>query len=292
MNTVSPRAPRVLRTIAVIGVVVAIIGTIVIWTFLGNLEETTDRSLLIGEQVTVTLTETIDVADQVLAAIDDGLVTIESTLTTVDEVLQSTAGLAEATGSLAATLPTSFDGIDAALATVQQLGETVDSTLQALSSIPFGPDYDPETPFPEAVADLRAVLQPIGDDLAQISSELQNFADGSGQMTSEIDALVSDLQNTREALSGIDGLLDQYRDATADAAELAAETRGNLETSMTLMRVVLVALGLLLVLSQFVPWTLADALDRRESEADDAVGDRAGPDPDPNPSLPPAADPS
>ncbi len=131
------------------------------------------------------------------------------------------------------------------------------------------------------------MLQPIGDDLAQISDEFQNFADGSGQMTAEIDALVTDLQNTREALSGIDGLLDQYRDATADASELAAETRGNLESSITLMRVVLVALGLLLVLSQYVPWTLADALERRDTDVDDGVGD-----PDPDPPLPPAADPS
>ena len=60
---------------------------------------------------------------------------MQSTLGTLDEVLQSTAGLADATGSLSAALPASFENIDAALATVQQLGETVDSTLSALSSI-------------------------------------------------------------------------------------------------------------------------------------------------------------
>ncbi len=75
-------------------------------------------------------------------------------------------------------------------------------------------------------------------------------------------------------------------------SELAAETRGNLETSITLMRVVLVALGLLLALSQYVPWTLADALERRDTGADDDVDDGTGRDPDPDPPLPQAADPS
>ena len=45
------------RLVAVAGVLVAIVGTVVIWVFLSDLEDTTDRSLLIGEQATVTLNE-------------------------------------------------------------------------------------------------------------------------------------------------------------------------------------------------------------------------------------------
>lgn len=271
MSAVSPRAPTLLRAFAVAGVLVAIIGTIVIWVFLGDLEDTSDRSLLIGEQATVTLNNTIDVAEQVLNAVDDGLTTVQSTLSTIDDVLQSTAGLADATGSLAATLPASFDNIDTALATVQRLGETVDSTLSALSSLPFGPDYNPDVPFPQAVGDLRQALVPIGDQLATISTELQDFASGSGDLTAQIDSLTSDVERTRTALSGTDDLLAQYRQATTEAGRLAAETRDQLSGSMTRMRVVLVALGLLLALSQFVPWTLAALIEDRRQEPRDVV---------------------
>ena len=228
MNTIPMRAPTVLRSIAVAGVLVAIIGTIVIWVFLSDLEDTTDRSLLIGEQAAVTLNDTIDVAEQVLDAVDDGLLTVQSTLSTLDEVLQTTAGVAEATGSLSSTLPASFENIDAALATVERLGETVDSTLSALSGLPFGPDYDPDVPFPDAVADLRAALDPIAQDLTTISTELQNFASGSGDLTTQIDSLQSDVRRTRAALSGTDDLLAQYRQATTEAGQLAAETRDQL----------------------------------------------------------------
>jgi uncharacterized phage infection (PIP) family protein YhgE len=271
MNAVSRRAPTILRSIAVAGVLVAIIGTIVIWVFLSDLEETTDRSLLIGEQAAVTLEDTIDVAGQVLDAVDEGLLTVQSTLSTLDDVLQSTAGLADATGSLSATLPTSFDNIDAALATVQNLGETVDSTLSALSSLPFGPDYNPAVPFPQAVGDLREALDPISAQLTTISSELQNFASGSDDLTAQIDALTADVERTRDALSGTDDLLAQYRQATTEAGQLAADTRDQLSGSMTRMRITLVALALLLALSQFVPWTLAALLEDRRMEPREVV---------------------
>ena len=271
MNTVPMRAPTVLRSIAVAGVLVAIIGTIVIWVFLSDLEDTTDRSLLIGEQAAVTLNDTIDVAEQVLDAVDDGLVTVQSTLSTLDEVLQTTAGVAEATGSLSSTLPESFDNIDAALATVERLGETVDSTLSALSGLPFGPDYDPDVPFPDAVADLRSALDPIAQDLTSISTELQNFAAGSGDLTTQIDSLQSDVRRTRAALSGTDDLLAEYREATTEAGLLAAETRDQLSGSMTRMRIVLIALAALLAISQYVPWTLAALIETRRKEPRDVV---------------------
>ena len=265
MNTIPQRAPTILRSIAIAGVLVAIIGTVVVWLFLGDLEQTTDRSLLIGEQATVTLNETIDVAEQVLDAVDDGLSTVEATLGTIDEVLQSTAGLADATGSLSSALPGTFENIDAALATVENLAETVDSTLSALSSIPFGPDYDPDVPFPEAVGNLRAALDPISEQLARISTELDNFAAGSGDLNAEIDSLVADVDRTRDALAGTDDLLAQYRQTTTEAGQLAAETRDNLSGSVTRMRITLIGLALLLALSQFVPWTMAALIEERRA---------------------------
>jgi uncharacterized phage infection (PIP) family protein YhgE len=203
--------------------------------------------------------------------VDEGLLTVQSSLSTLDDVLQSTAGLADATGSLSATLPTSFDNIDAALATVQNLGETVDSTLSALSSLPFGPDYNPSVPFPEAVGDLRQALDPISAQLTTISGELQNFASGSDDLTAQIDALTADVERTRDALSGTDDLLAQYRQATIEAGQLAADTRDQLSGSMTRMRITLVALALLLALSEFVPWTLAALLDDRRVEPREVV---------------------
>lgn len=269
MNELDARTPTVLRAIAVLGVVVAIVGAIAAWQFLSDLEETTDRSLLIGEQATVTLEETIDVADSVLVAVDEGLLTVESTLGTLQQMLESTSGLADASGELSATLPQSLADIDAALLTVQRLGETVDSTLARLSDLPFGPNYDPAVPFPDAIANVRQALDPIGEQLDAIAVELQEFANGSGDLDADIVNLRADLDRTREALSGTDELLDRYREAAADAGRLAVATRNDLAASVDWMRFLLVVLALLLAVSQLVPWTLAAVLEgRRLAEPD------------------------
>lgn len=256
----SRRAAVILRTIAVVGVVIAIAGTIVVWQFLGDLDRNTERSLIIGEDAAVTLTETIDVADQLVTSLDGGLSTLESTLRTVDDAVRSTEDLAASTGSLASTLPESFDEIDSALAAVESLGETVDSTLSALSSVPFGPDYDPAVPFPDAIAELRRAFDPIGDDLRSISAELGAFGDDSESMRDDIDSLAADITGTREALAGTQVLLDQYRTTAEDARDLAATSRSDLSTSMAATRWVVIAVGLLIAISQYVPWTLADSL--------------------------------
>ena len=247
--------------IAVLGVVVAVVGTVVIWDFLGDLETSTERSLLIGEQVTATLTDTIDVAEEVLTAVDSSLATVQATLETLSDVVASTSGLAGAASSLSSTLPAGFENIDAALATVESLGGTVDSALTTLSQLPFGPDYDPETGFADAVQGLRDSIDPIAQDVTTISTELENFASSTDELTAQIDALVPDVEQARQALTGTDELLDQYREATVEANQLAASTRDQLSGSMTRTRWVLVALGLLLALTQYVPWTLAGMIE-------------------------------
>jgi hypothetical protein len=261
VSGVLTRAPTLLRVIAIIGLVVAIGGTIVIWVFLDDLETTSDRSLLIGQQATTALTETIDVAGQVLDAVDGGLATVQESLGTIDDVLQSTAGVAGAVGSMAANLPPGFAAIDSSLATLEGLATTIDSTLTSISGLPIVPDYNPKVPFSEAVGNLRDAITPIAENIGTVSTELQDFAAGSGDLSSQLDSLAADVQNTRDALSGTDALLEQYRVATTEANQLATDTRNELAGSMDRMRVLIIALGLLLVLFQFVPWTLAQVLE-------------------------------
>jgi hypothetical protein len=94
---------------------------------------------------------------------------------------------------------------------------------------------------------------------------LLRFAEGSDGLTTEIGSLVGDVQRTRDALAGTDVLLDGYREAAIAAGELATSSRGDLSSSIKLARAVLVALGVLLVISQYVPLTLASSLDTRRS---------------------------
>ena len=66
------RAGAIMQTIAVIGVVVAAFAAVVAWTFVGDLDRNLDQSLAIGEDAAATLSETIDVAEDVIESLDQG----------------------------------------------------------------------------------------------------------------------------------------------------------------------------------------------------------------------------
>ena len=253
----SRAAATCFRVIAAFGVVTGVLLGVTGWVFLSELDETLDESLQIGVSASASVLETIDVAESLIESLDAGLVTVGATLGAVESSLGDTAGVASTTASLSATLPESFDDIDVALSTVESLSAVIDSTLSGLSSVPFGPDYDPEVPLPEAVGNLREAFDPIGDDLTRLTTELQTFADGSADVSAQIDAVRADLTDTRMALADSAALLDDYRSTASDAGQLAASSRGDMSRAFTLARLAVLALGLFVVVAQFVPWWLA-----------------------------------
>ena len=239
--------------IAAIGFVTAIIGTIVAFQLIGQLGTNVDRSLRIGEETLVTLDDTIDAADEVVTSVQSGLTTIEATLGTVNESVGDTTELASTTSALASALPANLERVDDALATLEQLGGTIDDVLSGVSNIPFAPDYDPAVPLDEAVAGVREGLAPLTGDLRGIADELDQLASGSGDLRGQLTDLADDVASTRRALEGSSALLDQYRASASDALALARASREDLDTDRTRSRVMVVVLGLTIALGQAVP---------------------------------------
>lgn len=265
---------RCFRTIAVFGVVTAVVLGVTGWLFLTDLDENLDRSLQIGEAASVSVIETIDVAERLIETLDAGLETVGATLGAVESSLGDTAGVASTTASLSASLPQSFDDIDVALSTVESLSGVIDSTLSSLSSVPFGPDYDPEVPLPVAIGNLRDAFGPIGDDLTLLTAELQAFADGSADIGDQIDAVRSDLVETRVALADSAALLDDYRSTASEAGRLATSSRSDMARGFTLARLAVILVALFVVVAQFVPWWLAGHLppDRVSASPEPSTG--------------------
>lgn len=253
-------AASAFKGIAVFGVVTGLVLGVTGWLFLTELDDNLDQSLQIGETASVSVIETIDVAEQLIESLDAGLETVGATLGAVESALGDTAGVASTTASLSASLPQSFDDIDVALATVESLSGAIDAALNGLSSVPFGPDYDPEVPLPVAIGNLREAFDPIGDDLTRLTTELQTFAEGSDDIGARVDGVRGDLAETRSALASSSDLLDDYRRTATDAGLLAASSRGDMARAFTLARLAVLMLALFVVVAQFIPWWLSGRL--------------------------------
>jgi methyl-accepting chemotaxis protein len=258
--TIDPRAGAIMQTVAVLGVVVALVVTAVVWRFLGDLDRNLEQSLLIGEDAASSLVDTIDVADQVVADLDAGLRTLDRTLVTVASTTGDTGDVAASAAEIAGRLPASFDEVDTALASVESLSGSIDAALRAVSRVPLGPDYDPETPLPDAIGEVRDAFGPIGDDLSALADRLEGFAGGTDDLTSDLDAVRADLDATRASLSDSDALLERYRATATDAVELARSGREDFDTSLGRTRLAVLLLGAFLVVGQYVPWYLGRRL--------------------------------
>lgn len=257
-------AAKCFRAIAVFGMVTGLLLGVTGWLFLADLDENLDQSLQIGESASASVLETIDVAETLIESLDAGLETVGATLGAVESSLGDTAGVASTTASLSATLPQSFDDIDVALSTVESLSGAIDAALTGLSSVPFGPDYDPEVPLPVAIGNLREAFDPIGDDLTRLTTELQTFAEGSDDVGARVEAVRADLADTRVALADSKALLDDYRSTAREAGRLATSSRDDMSRAFTLARLAVLVLALFVIVAQFVPWWLAGRLSDRQ----------------------------
>jgi ABC-type transporter Mla subunit MlaD len=250
------RAGAIMQVIAVVGVVVAIVGGAVGWVFLSDLDRNLDQSLAIGADAASALSDTIDVADQVVTDLDAGLGDLLAILDTVVATTGDTGDMASTAADVAGRLPATFDDVDTALGTVEQLSGTVDGALRTLSAVPFGPDYDPDEPLPDAVADLRSAFEPIGADLEELSTSLESFSGRTTDLADEVDAIRTDVERTRSSLDESDRLLDRYRETAADAERLAVTSRDDFDQSLRWARWTAIALAAFVVVAQFVPWWL------------------------------------
>lgn len=265
-DTVESPSRRTIGTafvaIAAFGAVVSLVGTVVVWQFVGSLSRDTDRSLELAVDALVAIDATLDVADELVTSLDDGLAGVASTLEVVGATIEDTAQVASATAGVAAEVAPTLDRVDDALGSLSSISGAIDSTLRQLSRLPFGPSYDPDTSIVTVLDDLRDDLGPIGERLDAAAVELDGFAGTTGELRDEVDGLAADVDAIRTSLAGSAALVEVYRTTVADAAELADTTRGDLGDDLARTRLVIVLAGFALVLAQAVPLWLGLELRR------------------------------
>ncbi len=253
-------AGRTMVGVAVFGLVLSIVGTVVAYQLVGQLGRSSDQSLALGQEALVSLDATLVLADGFLDAVDGGLGGVSATLEAVAGTVEGTTAVAGATAELADEIVPSLERVDEGLGSLESAAGTVDTVLRQLSQIPFGPSYDPETSFDQALGDVRQDLAPIAESLRRTSEDLARFADGSEDLEGELLALRAEVETVRSSLTGSGALIQDYRRTAAEAARLADRTRGDLGDDLGRSRIVIVLMGISVAVGQIVPAWLGRTL--------------------------------
>jgi methyl-accepting chemotaxis protein len=254
------RAGRLMIALGVVGAIVAVFGTIGGWIFVGQVAAASDDSLDVTVQALDALDDTIDLADDVLVSTVDAVDALGGTLDAVSTSFDSGAAAIDEVAVLADTLGPSLADAGETVRALEGVGGQIDDVLGGLSNLPFGPDYDPDDGLGDTFGRLADTLEDLPRQLESTSSSLTDFTDNAGPLQAEldrfadsVDAIVADMANTGT-------LVDQYRTSVDDTRNLAIETKNDLDLSVAMMRVLLVAGGVTLLLGQIVPLWLGRSL--------------------------------
>jgi methyl-accepting chemotaxis protein len=256
------RAGRLMIGLGVVGAIVAVFGTIGGWIFVGQVADASDDSLVVTVQALDAVDDTIDLAEEVLTSTVDAVDALAGTLAAVSGSFETGTAAIDEVAALADTLGPSLTDAGATVRTLERVGGQIDDALGALSSVPFGPDYDPDNGLGDTFGRLAATLEELPPQLESTSASLTDFTGSASTLQSELDRFALSVGAIAVDLADTEALVEQYRSSVEDARRLAVETKDDLDVSVTMMRVLLVAGGVTLLLGQIVPlWLGRSRLD-------------------------------
>jgi methyl-accepting chemotaxis protein len=246
-------AGTAMLAIAAFGVLVAVVGTVVAWQFVGQLSQSTEQSLTLAADALATMDDTLDLADELVTSLDDGLDGVASSLLILTEVVDDTTSVAGSTARLAESLAPGLEGVDRALGSLTSIASAADTTLRELSRLPFGPNYNPGAPIDDEIRAVREDLGPVIATLRDTASELEVLAESSDEFTTELVSLAANVVELRNSVAGSSALIDEYRATVSESARLAEATRADLDRDLSRSRLLIVLLGLSFAAGQVVP---------------------------------------
>jgi hypothetical protein len=243
---------RGLVVVGIVGVVAALVATVVGVRLLGQLDRALTDSVAVASDAIDALGATVEIAGDTTRQLT---VTLERTATTTRDL---SGAIGDAEVVLRATAEVSEDqiagsvaGVEDALPALVQVAAVVDRTLSALTLVPFGPDYDPEEPLDDSLRTVQAELDGLPEALREqadlvrdASRDLRTVRVGTGAIADDLDGLVATLEGTTE-------LLERYEATAGDARDLVAGQE--LTGQLTAARVLVLILGVAVALGQLVP---------------------------------------
>lgn len=255
--------------IAAVGVAVALVGTVVAWQLVGEVDSALDGSLAITEESVATIEDTITLSDQVIGDLSAGLGTLDATLLELQRGIGDAQPVLEDVGRLTTEVPAALEEFQGTLDDVAGAAGEIDAILVQLSQIPFAPEYDPRSSLATQLDALSTDLDPVIETLRGSSGNLAQLTESTGAVRSAIGTLARDVQAIDQRLEASAGLVGRYRQQAGRASDLAAESRADLGDRVATMRILVVLGGVLFAVSQFVPlWVGIELLDSGDVRAD------------------------
>ncbi|NKQ35981.1 MAG: hypothetical protein HF973_10260 [Chloroflexi bacterium] len=295
----------IMLIIGVVGLLIGIGGVYASSQFIDTMGERLDKALVLTSDSLNNLVSTLDVARSTLVETNKTMETVQQSLTGVGKTLSDTKPMIEQSSTIVTQeIPDSIEAMQETLPAIEQAAGTIDKTLSTLSSfkieqeilgIPIGFDlgieYDPSTPFDQAIADVGDSLEGMPETLRGLETHLDTTAENLDLMSQDMDQLSANLGGINEELAKLDPIMVEYirivNEANSDLQDIQAELASLFQTLKTvalvlfswfaLMQIVPLYLGYELVTGQRDPdqYVTEDELDEELAKTNQKQADTA-----------------
>ena len=266
------RLVPLLRGVAAVGLLAALMGLVVGWGLLSQAGTALEESLVLTGDTLEALDASAGVAADSVEVLGTSLAGLADTAAALDTAFDDGELLLEDLGELVRRdVAESIAAIDDALPGLIRVASTIDTTLSALSALPFGPSYDPSESFADALRTLGVSLEGLPEQLEEQAGLIESSADSLGDVGEGVSDLVDDLAGFQTTLDDTAALLDTYDATLAEGTTLVADAADGFGRQIVLGKVVVVLFCLAFAGAQLVPLHIAAVADvaRRDAAPSD-----------------------
>jgi methyl-accepting chemotaxis protein len=240
--------------IGCVGVAISLVAALVGQVVIGDIDNSVDDSLVLTNKALDVVLDSINVTTTIVDTVKSGVNSIGTTLTTVTSSMdQTSAAINSSTEFIGGSLPDALDAVSNVMPTIQSVANSIDDALRFLSRAPFGPNYNPAKPFDEAIGQLATAIDPLPEQLRQLSQNFAGLGSSSQAISAQLSTLANDVHRLDEQLGQVSTLVDRYTKTATEAKLLATVSRSQLSSSARNARVLLVLFGLVFAFGQIVP---------------------------------------
>ena len=255
------RIGRAVTVAAVVAAITCLVGAVVAWHLLGELQDRSATSLRLVASTLRNVDDSLAIAQDVTGTVSNSLDTIEQSLATLTQGVEDGATALDAVADLTEDVPPALDRLDGTLVTVREAAAIVDTALDAIDQLPIGPTI-PDARLAASLDGVRGDLRPIAEDLRSSTSSIRSLAGSSGELVTQIGALGDDLAELDESLERSTELLERYRADAGAALVLAQDSLNDLDRDILLSRVLVVILAVTIAIGQIAPFHIGRELAR------------------------------
>jgi hypothetical protein len=255
-----PKAGLRTRLIATVIVALSLVGTAVGLVIVQTLSTDARSSVSVSKSALDAISKTIDAVDDVAsstsASLDATSISVGSASATLDGAASTIEGVAD---FLESDLPDTVESIQMSMPAAIQTANAVDGTLRALSL--FGVDYDPDESFGESLSRVNEALAALPDDIRIQSDALRLLTPSAQELADNTTDLSSSLEDLQQGLRGFTSLTDTYEITITEAEATVDATGDSIDTSIWLVRALIIGAGIVGVLIGVLFWSVGRRLE-------------------------------